>query len=61
MDISTTKKKFELIVISLTGEKLSVQWWNGYNFAFKMTPNEQWDIDPKVVQDYLLTQVQGEC
>jgi hypothetical protein len=60
LDTLTSKENFESIVISLTGKDLSSQWWNGYNFSFKMTPNEQWDLDPKVVQEYLITQVEGE-
>lgn len=54
MDKILMRKRCEVLVIALVGENLSNRWWNSYNKAFNMTANEQYDIDPKVVYDYLM-------
>lgn len=47
------RKKCDLLLQALVGDKLINEWWEGHNKAFNMTPNEQWKNDPRVVFDYL--------
>lgn len=37
----------------LGSEELVEKWWMSYNKEFDKTPNEQWEIDPDSVFDYI--------
>lgn len=49
------KETLNQLVLSLVGSTHTNLWWNSPNKAFGgKTPNEQFDFDPQVVNDYLL-------
>ncbi len=54
MNIEIMRKRSEVLVIALVGKALSDKWWNGYNKAFNMTPEEKWKEEPEVVYNYLM-------
>lgn len=54
MDESILRKRSEVLVIAFVGKDLAPKWWDGFNKAFNMTPNEMWAIDHKAVYSYLM-------
>ena len=49
------KKKCDLLLQAIVGPNLVEKWWQSRNKAFDMkTGQEQFDIDPKVVYNYLM-------
>ena len=56
--MNTTKKirkNCELLAIALLGKNTAKKWWESPNKAFDLnTPNQQWEIDPQSVYQYLL-------
>jgi hypothetical protein len=49
------KKKCDLLLQAMVGPNLVNKWWQSPNKAFDMkTAQEQFDIDPKVVYNYLM-------
>lgn len=49
------RKRCEVLVIALLGKKLAEKWWESPNKAFdQRTPEEQWQLDPESVYDYLM-------
>ncbi len=55
MNVQKLRSLCEQLVISLAGEENAPKWWNSYNLSFKMSPNQQWEKDPLVVKDYLIS------
>lgn len=53
------RQRSESLVIALVGKKLANDWWNGYNKAFEMTPEEMWTQDFRKVYDYLMFHASG--
>lgn len=51
------KRKADLFVTRIVGDEWVQAWWNSYNLAFGMTPNDMWPHDPDRVIDYLELQV----
>lgn len=43
----------EMLFGLLGSEELVEKWWMSYNKEFNKTPNEQWEIDPDSVFDYI--------
>ena len=49
------KKRCDLLLEAMVGPNLVEKWWQSPNKAFDMkTAEEQFDIDPKVVYNYLM-------
>ena len=49
------KNKCDLLLQAMVGPNLVNKWWQSPNKAFDMkTAQEQFDIDPKVVYNYLM-------
>ena len=49
------KKKCDLLLQAMVGPNLVNKWWQSPNKAFDMkTAQEQFDIDPEVVYNYLM-------
>lgn len=49
------RKRSEILVIAMMGKDLAAKWWDSPNKSFDMkTPNEQWQIDPESVYNYLM-------
>jgi hypothetical protein len=41
--------------MAMLGKEMAPKWWDSPNKAFDLkTPNEQWQIDPESVYDYLM-------
>ena len=56
MQIELLRKKSEVLITAMIGRAMSVGWWNKPSKAFSgSTPNEQWEVDPKLVYDYLMS------
>lgn len=56
MQIELLRKKSEVLITAMIGKAMSVGWWNKPSKAFSgSTPNEQWEVDPKLVYDYLMS------
>lgn len=52
------KKRAQLLLYSLVGEKYADVWWGSPNKAFNMrTPAAVWLEDPEKVYNYLLNHV----
>jgi len=51
------KKKCDIILAAILGEDNIEGWWRSRNKAFNMmTAQEQFDIDPEIVYNYLMLQ-----
>jgi hypothetical protein len=51
------KKKCDIILAAMLGEDNIEKWWQSRNKAFNMmTAQEQFDIDPEIVYNYLMLQ-----
>jgi hypothetical protein len=49
------KQRCDLLLQAMVGPNLVEKWWQSPNKAFGMkTAKEQFDIDPKVVYNYLM-------
>ena len=49
------KRKCDLLLQAMVGPNLVNKWWQSPNKAFDMkTAQEQFDIDPEVVYNYLM-------
>jgi hypothetical protein len=49
------RKRCEWLVIAMVGKVNSDKWWNSKNKAFDMrTPEEQYQLDPEKVYNYLM-------
>jgi hypothetical protein len=53
------RQRSEALVIALVGKELATKWWTSYNKAFKHTPEAQWELDYRVVYDYLMGHASG--
>ena len=53
------KSKCDRMIAAMVGDNNIESWWDSRNKAFEMrTANEQFDINPNVVYDYLLGHIQ---
>lgn len=59
-NVEFMRKRSEALVIALVGKELSLKWWNGFNKAFNMTPEEKWKESPEQVYSYLMSHAEGE-
>jgi hypothetical protein len=49
------RKRCDAFLVALLGEHNVQGWWNSKNRAFDMrTAQEQWELDPQVVYNYLM-------
>ena len=60
MNLDRVKRTCNVIVDALVGAEFSSEWWSSPNLAFRgKTPDEQWEISPDVVFDYLTNHAFG--
>jgi hypothetical protein len=57
--VEVYRQRSEALVIALVGKELATKWWTSYNKAFKHTPEAQWELDYRVVYDYLMGHASG--
>jgi len=52
------KKRCDMLLTVMLGKNNVEDWWQSRNKAFDMkTAKEQFDIDPKIVYNYLMSHV----
>lgn len=59
VSVEQMKRRSDVLLTALVGKELVEKWWESGNKAFDLkTPYEQWQIDPTVVYNYLMTHAQ---
>ena len=60
MDNEQLRERCDVLLLSLIGQKFVKLWWTTHNKAFDQTPEQQFDINPESVYNYLIKHTEGE-
>lgn len=61
MNERASRFRCDSMLTALLGKEQVTTWWNSPNRAFEnRTPNEQWKVDRRIVENYLYAQCSGD-